>query len=295
MIRLEFRPPKALLTVDDLDGNEHRFLVPDDDDAVIQAFVAQRQAKLKKRADFDFADWKKRAKDLTNEITNRIARNEVVDFPGELWTELKSLIFVLSHGKCAYCEAFVRDVSKGDVEHYRPKAPVPGEDDHRGYFWLAYDESNYLPACPECNTSGKGRKFPVAGQRAVAPADDLSLEKPLLLNPFEPGFDPTAHLSYAVGRDPSAGSVRGLTLRGETSTKVYKLNRPDLIQRRKDAIENYERAICVQAAQGSLSRLIADLKQGSREFSGLGRAVLQAWIKAEEEKLAAIRGQALFP
>lgn len=72
-------------------------------------------------------------------------------------------------GKCAYCERFY----KLDVEHYRPKGEVRGEDNDlisaTGYYWLGYEWSNLLPACISCNRDGgKNSKFPyVNGGTAV--------------------------------------------------------------------------------------------------------------------------------
>lgn len=54
---------------------------------------------------------------------------------------------------CAYCESSLTDDSAAQVEHFRPKAQFPS---------LAYDFSNYYPACGACN-GAKSSKWPRAG------------------------------------------------------------------------------------------------------------------------------------
>jgi hypothetical protein len=67
-------------------------------------------------------------------------------------------------GKCTYCETFIKDFQRGDIEHYRPKLAVTdekdqpimvdygnGPEDHHGYYWLCYDQENLLPSCTTCN------------------------------------------------------------------------------------------------------------------------------------------------
>lgn len=121
----------------------------------------------------------------------------------------------LFHGKCAYCETFYASAHPLDVEHYRPKGAVEGEETHRGYWWLAADWDNLLPSCIDCNRkrrqllplgdpetaqlngnqarfvdqtlllAGKKDSFPLAptGQRARERGDNIALEHPLLLHP----------------------------------------------------------------------------------------------------------------
>jgi hypothetical protein len=109
------------------------------------------------------------------------------------------------HGKCAYCESLIDANQPGDLEHFRPKKAVTDfagksemvDDDgtikaHPGYYWLAYDWRNLLPACWLCNSvstqktagkrTGKGNYFPVQRFRAINPGDEAK-EEPLLINP----------------------------------------------------------------------------------------------------------------
>lgn len=112
----------------------------------------------------------------------------------------------LYHNKCAYCETYEPEP---EIEHYRPKKQINGilRKDHKGYYWLAYEWTNLLPACHDCNKNGaKGNHFPIEGTRKFNPENlsdgsinlsankltgsYLQTEKPLFLNPETSGFDP---------------------------------------------------------------------------------------------------------
>jgi hypothetical protein len=90
-------------------------------------------------------------------------------FDSAIYGALKDSLKSYFAAKCAYCESSFDAVAWGDVEHYRPKRGVSGED-HRGYYWLAYNERNLLPSCQLCNQGkGKRNQFPIAGVRARQP------------------------------------------------------------------------------------------------------------------------------
>jgi hypothetical protein len=152
-------------------------------------------------------------------------------------------------GKCAYCEAYI--LERKDLDHFRPKNGVTDEHDHPimitvddaemphpGYYWLAYDWRNLLPACNGCNQAttiegrkvGKHTRFPVRGSHVHKP-DDLEAEEPMLINPVEE--DPSPHFTF-----DEEGVIAGLTDRGEMCVQVFGLNlRGRLIEERKMAID----------------------------------------------------------
>ena len=109
-------------------------------------------------------------------------------------------------GKCAYCESKIRHISYGDTEHIVPKS----YDLDR-----ALDYDNLTLACTICNTQKNDYYNPAL---------------PIL----DPYIDDPAHHLIATGplifRRP--GSVRG-----RISVSVLKLNRTDLVDRRKDRLE----------------------------------------------------------
>lgn len=140
--------------------------------------------------------------------------------------EVKAALERLFRGKCAYCETFYSSTQPMDVEHFRPKGAVEGDDTHPGYWWIAMAWDNLLPSCIDCNRkrnqvtpkgdvsqvqlleetlkfsrsssvgTGKKDSFPLAegGVRAVKAQDPLPAERALLLNPCEE--DPGEHLEY---------------------------------------------------------------------------------------------------
>jgi len=141
-----------------------------------------------------------------------------MEFKEEVWGELKKFLMrVVFHNKCAYCDSKYDGTSFGDAEHFRPKRGVTvkknGKNDpvmengeaHPGYYWLAYDWHNLLPACERCNSAeGKMNQFPIKeGKKYVFSREEGpdsetldKLEEPLLLHPYREDFDPDAHLLY---------------------------------------------------------------------------------------------------
>lgn len=88
-------------------------------------------------------------------------RNQLIDKHGGHWRKLKPWLLALSGGKCWFTEA--RDfASHRDVEHFRPKKAArnikgPERD---GYWWLAFDYTNFRIACTVPNRK-KGAWFPL--------------------------------------------------------------------------------------------------------------------------------------
>ncbi|HEX3526539.1 MAG TPA: AAA family ATPase [Thermoanaerobaculia bacterium] len=150
--------------------------------------------------------------------------------------EVKQALTELFHGKCAYCEARVTTTAPVDIEMYRPKGGVLERPEHPGYWWLAMVWENLLASCADCNRvrdhdgikSGKANRFPLEDEvaRAFDPADDLSREAPLLLDPCT-DF-PEDHLVFGA-----EGTVVSDTKRGQTTITVLGLNRPALVAARQ--------------------------------------------------------------
>ena len=139
-----------------------------------------------------------------------------IPFKGKVWSQLKSfLLKKVFNGKCAYCDSAYTDTSFGDADHYRPKSMVTEMKNgkpvvlkvkgkpHPGYYWLAYDWRNLIPACQRCNSEdGKMNQFPIKGSYVTSrtvgadPKKLDEIEKPLLLHPYKESFNPDAHLLY---------------------------------------------------------------------------------------------------
>jgi uncharacterized protein (TIGR02646 family) len=69
--------------------------------------------------------------------------------------DVRGTLYAMHGRACAYCQRNLPGSDRGDVEHFRPKET---------YWWLAYEFVNYLLSCTVCNSSLKGRKFPLLNQ-----------------------------------------------------------------------------------------------------------------------------------
>lgn len=151
--------------------------------------------------------------------------------------------------KCGYCETKVNAAGYLTVDHYRPKKKVAEDRTHPGYYWLAYEWTNLVPACHGCNSS-KGNQFPIDSQnggiRVTNPpmtadrqldfkacrvdSEIHKAEQPLLLHPIVD--TPQEHLTFLPD-----GTVKGSTRRGNITVQVCGLCRSDLVTDRKDYID----------------------------------------------------------
>jgi hypothetical protein len=222
--------------------------------------------------------WADRASRATQRQLDARARGETADFDSSIWSELKEfLLKKVFHGKCAYCESRITATSFGDAEHYRPKGRVTVREEgkesvvawenqpHPGYYWLAYDWRNLLPACQRCNSAnGKMNQFPVhAAHRGPPPSEPPALdevEKPRLLHPYY--HDPVKHLRFG-----EKGVVSGLTDEGETSIRVYDLARDELRAERQAAQESALLKFLFAAGNNQASAVLAEFRQGAAPYS----------------------------
>jgi uncharacterized protein (TIGR02646 family) len=202
---------------------------------------------------------------------------------GKPWTSFaKSLVFKLYSSnddvkyalsqlfgnKCAYCECSL-DNQDLHTEHFRPKGKVDACDNpsEEGYWWLAADWENLLPACNHCNRSpgtdhltstpgdsGKGNRFPLlpGSIRAKARGGE-KLERCALIDPTRD--DPSFYLSFkevagqCVIYPISTNTSTAKWIRADTTISILGLNRSGLVRRRnrhllhvKDNVDCYIRA-----------------------------------------------------
>lgn len=182
-------------------------------------------------------------------IKTRIYQDTYKDADGNTQSKVRDKLNLVYHGKCAYCETF----TKAEIEHYRPKKAVDEAPDHNGYYWLCYEWSNLIPSCHDCNTSGgKGNKFPIEGNRVMAPSFrlDRSLatsdnvangpvlisEQPLLLHPEVD--DPATFFNFDIDPKLEGIELQGLDGedgRGVVTVNICNLNRQSL---RLDRLQN---------------------------------------------------------
>jgi uncharacterized protein (TIGR02646 family) len=155
----------------------------------------------------------------------------------EIWASLKDALGELSFRKCWYCES-MENRSDMAVDHFRPKNKVMECTAHLGYWWLAFDHSNYRFACGYCNsphenddqekTLGKGTHFPLIeeARRIHGSGGDLTDEQPTLLDPTVP-MDPSLLWFTDDGRAVPRYRLDNSPLfysRASVSVDVYNLN-----------------------------------------------------------------------
>ena len=177
------------------------------------------------------------------------------------YTEVKKFLKCVYQEKCVFCE---KKPEKLDIDHYRPKGGAREFDGektylvadeknelHPGYYWLAYEVTNLLLLCSDCNGGDecKHTKFPVSGTRLFKHPEDESQwrvdsgrlldEKPLLLHPLVD--EPESHIK--IDSSGKAVPVNG-SKKGAMTINVCNLNRHDLwIDRRKKIIDDIFREL----------------------------------------------------
>jgi uncharacterized protein (TIGR02646 family) len=163
-----------------------------------------------------------------------------VDFKGKsYWRETKKALHNYQKGKCCYCERRRDANAEGDVDHFRPKLKVTESPGHSGYWWLAYEWSNYLFSCKACNSDYKKNHFPLLHERhrAATKDDDLTLERPVLIDPS--WEEPADFIDYDWDSDPEKVLPVGRDAenRGEETIKILRLAiRDDLHKSRIDLL-----------------------------------------------------------
>lgn len=231
------------------------------------------------------------------------------DFNNRLWFEARGSLKELFYNKCAYCESPLVAV-KGDVEHFRPKAEATGarfslrtrsttkratESDPDAYWWLAWDWDNLLIACAVCN-SNKRNRFPTIGSRAKAEARgaELAAEKAILLNPCEDRpdqylvFDEKGVVSSRVPPEQSALNMPKDVDRGAITIEILGLNRPDLVEARRERLETLLlmwRSWLRQkrANLASLGQIVGQVMDDAAPYAAIQRQFL---VSSLEEHLA---------
>ncbi|MDW9593547.1 hypothetical protein GOA63_15165 [Sinorhizobium meliloti] len=239
---------------------------------------------------------------------------EKVEINEDLYKKFMRYLMDLFGGKCAYCETRISSNQPGDVEHFRPKGRVVGDDfkpvlashpqrgkiNHPGYFWLAYAWSNLLPSCIDCNRyrkhgleqpqgAGKADRFPVEGQHACVPAQ-LDQEVPLLIDPSK--VNPALHIEFHAD-----GTVSGKTEQGRRTIDLFGLNlREGLKEARREAyadaetftVAHWNHVVTLHASKlaQDASRL-QQIKSGRRPYAAMERMALRevnARIEAERKR-----------
>ncbi|RWC37995.1 MAG: hypothetical protein EOS28_31240 [Mesorhizobium sp.] len=203
--------------------------------------------------------WAEKATELKGELVAAadVAARTTILRDNPLWSDVKSELRKLSHGKCWYTES-IQLGTDVDVDHFRPKKRVAERcaegDAHPGYWWLAYDLENYRYSCIVANrlrrdvetdlVGGKADRFPIADEtiRAMTPDADWQAEKTLLIDPCK--ADETALITFKEDGEALPRFGPEQTYKNEKaglSIKYYSLNHSDFTKARiaiRDRIED---------------------------------------------------------
>lgn len=136
--------------------------------------------------------------------------------PDSIWQhykhpDIKQAVKEDSFEKCIYCESKVPSTYFGDIEHLKPKKKYPE---------LTFEWSNLGFVCAQCNNRKR---------------DKYDEELPYI-NPYQ---ENPAEFLIALGAFIYHKSNR----RGEITEKDLDLNRPELIERRKERIDSIRNLI----------------------------------------------------
>lgn len=206
---------------------------------------------------------------------------------------VKDALILAQHDKCFLCESKITHIDYGDVEHFRPKkAYCQSKNDgltRPGYFWLAYNWDNLFLACTLCNRRHKGSLFPLEpnGLRVTVPLVDLTIERPLFINPADSDEeDPETLISFRV--DELVGVIPYAVEnnpKGKATIKGAGIDRAKLCQRRmaflKPILTLYKMAELnmpqpeSKEAKFLLQSILDEVTADSAEYAGMFRAAIR--------------------
>lgn len=202
--------------------------------------------------------WAEKAEGLRKALVDEAdpkKRSKLID-DNEIWKDVKAVLKALSNGKCWYTDS-PQQGTDVDVDHYRPKKRVAelagGLNPHQGYWWLAYELSNYRYSCIVANrrrrdvdtgnTGGKADFFPIFDEahRANDPQTDYQNERPLLIDPCKPEEVALTTFKEDGEAMPRWGENEPYKhKKASKSIELYSLNHTDFVKARialRDQIE----------------------------------------------------------
>jgi len=103
------------------------------------------------------------------------------------WTIFMPLHKKITNNRCPICEDELDQENErhtgSSIDHFRPKRNEKNDKQVKdAYAFLECEESNYILMCKGCNEDYKKSKFPLDTDYVATDLQQLSSEKPLLLN-----------------------------------------------------------------------------------------------------------------
>jgi hypothetical protein len=196
--------------------------------------------------------WSQRAADALAAVASApdAKKSEVINSYQKVWADLKPELKKVMHDKCWYTEA-PQSGTDTDVDHFRPKNSVKGvkktgtDEEHLGYWWRAFDPTNYRYSCIVANrlrrdletgiVGGKADEFPLwdENERAWCPTDDCDAEQPLLIDPCDPAE--VAQITFAENGEATERHGKDKPKfyeKAHRSILLYHLNHSDFVKAR---------------------------------------------------------------
>ncbi|MEZ9581634.1 hypothetical protein AB4230_05050 [Vibrio cyclitrophicus] len=256
----------------------------------------------------DIIIWKQKAQEITAELTaanTLAAKHSLIDRYKNHWRNENLIRWLsgLSNHKCWYTDTYFGGDYQ-ELEHFRPKKGTKLKDKnhptHVGYYWLAFDLSNYR-LCKARPNRKKGTFFPLLEERfrAEQPEHDWQDELPLFLDPLVE--EDTLLLSFDDdGRpSPEIDIEDDDVERVEFTIEKYFLDEERLNLRRKvvwdttrDLYSKYIKLVKNRRSIADKERAKAELRnikrllQKDQEFSSVARVSLVKLGEATAIKIA---------
>lgn len=252
--------------------------------------------------------WLQKAKTRGTKLKN-LGRYEETS---AIWSIVKPVFMKLQHDKCIFCEQRLEGGAYGpvawDLEHFRPKSNVAvwpdakrhpdlaypdlGPASEAGYYWLAYELSNYAASCKVCNTIFKLNWFPVAKARAAATTKDLQREEALLCYPLgNTDEDPEELVTFVLTTAVPKHKKGRRNLRARVIIDFFGLNKREHIHRDRAQMIGSVGALLAERDQGSAApevlALLARLSEPHIPHAACVRAFMDLW---QDDVVAARRG-----
>ncbi len=137
------------------------------------------------RLPIEIVNWKEKAQGLLKQLEQAGSKEErhfIIDKNETFWKQFKGHLKALSYNKCWYTDS-INPASHYHVDHFRPKKKVIEYDlsDRDGYWWLAFDITNFRLSGSVPNTK-KGNHFAVK-KNAVLDKGSINDEVVYFLDP----------------------------------------------------------------------------------------------------------------
>jgi uncharacterized protein (TIGR02646 family) len=162
----------------------------------------------------------------------------------KIWKAAAEALRKASADKCWYCE-MRQERSDMPIDHFRPKNRVYEAPTHPGYWWLAFDWTNFRFSCTYCNSKrldvvkgtggGKQDHFPIIEPPARTGDKSDPNDRPMLLDPLVD--DDTKLLSFHSNgfpmptvKDKDADDYK----RAIESIRLYHLDHSSIVRKRKN-------------------------------------------------------------